>query len=101
MLVSGATPSRSIGLRGYSALSMSMSSMPPGGTWKGRAPATLGESINAYMVKVPESFGGRSNQKELKRGNSSGRGNAVSTAIARNDNQSIHVISLTELQKLM
>ena len=40
----------------------------------------LGESISAYTVSVPESFAGRSNQNAVKRGNSSGRGNAVSTA---------------------
>ena len=59
MLVSGATPSLSIGLRGYSALSMSMTRVPPGAIRKRKAPAMLGESSNAYMVKVPESFAGR------------------------------------------
>jgi len=34
----------------------------------------------------PESFAGRSNQNAVKRGNSSGRGKAVSTASARADN---------------
>jgi len=46
----------------------------------------LGESSRAYKVRVPESLTGRSNQKAVKRGNSSGRGNAVSTASARADN---------------
>ena len=86
MLVSGATPNLSMGLRGYKALSMSMIWVPPGAIWKRNAPAMLGESMSAYRVRVPESFAGRSNQKAVKRGNSSGRGNAVSTASARADN---------------
>ncbi len=65
---------------------MSITSVPAGVMKKRSAPAMLGESISAYIVSVPDPFAGRSNQKEVKRGNSSGRGYAVSTANARADN---------------
>ncbi len=64
---------------------MSMTSVPPGRDLEAQAPAMLGESMSAYSVSVPESFAGRSNQNDVKRGNSSGRGKAVSTASARAD----------------
>jgi len=75
---------------GFDASSETMlygrSLLPPGAIWKRNAPAMLGESMSAYKVKIPESLAGRSNQNAVKRGNSSGRGNAVSTARARADN---------------
>src|SRR5258708_20646667 len=80
MLVSGAMPSLSMGLRGYIAESISITRVPPGAMKKRSAPAMLGESIRAYIVSVSEPFGGRSNQNEVKRGNSSGPGKAGSTA---------------------
>jgi hypothetical protein len=59
--------------------------VPPGVIRNRTAPATLGESSKPYSVNVPASLAGRSNQNDVKRGNSSGRGNAVSTARARAD----------------
>ena len=41
---------------------------------KAQGARDAGESISAYRVRTPELLAGRSNQKAVKRGNSSGRG---------------------------